>query len=203
MIYTAGDIIRTFQLNQKRSHPHQCLVNLRHTVLSKDADYYVNKYDEYIYTDTGFKKIKTYFGKKGIQPERGKPKQVSYHKSNVTNNGFMSDWKQKSVKREEVREKKISKGIKSPRNYFVYSLQNPLTKDIFYIGRTSNPRKRLWAHCLNNEYNNKSNPKLQSYIKKLVKNDNTPILKVLFETNDFQVAQDKEVEIIKGLVVPY
>jgi predicted GIY-YIG superfamily endonuclease len=50
---------------------------------------------------------------------------------------------------------------------YVYSLRSPITYDIFYVGRTSSPKDRLWAH--KSTYNFSGKPPIMRII------DSTPI----------------------------
>ena len=86
---------------------------------------------------------------------------------------------------------KIIYTIMQNKTYFIYILRNPITEAIFYVGKTTNPKKRLIDHIGCKVNKNKYNY-IQSF--KI-----TPIMEILETCNVGEEASEKEVYHIKKL----
>lgn len=69
--------------------------------------------------------------------------------------------------------------------YYIYSLKDPITNQIRYIGKTTNIQKRYYYHCskyhLENENTHRSN-----WIKSLLKKELKPIIEIIEECYNWQ-----------------
>lgn len=63
--------------------------------------------------------------------------------------------------------------------YYVYTLSDPITNVIHYVGKTNNIPRRYSAHL-----NDKSKSYKNSWIKSLLKNNSFPIIEILEEFDD-------------------
>lgn len=64
---------------------------------------------------------------------------------------------------------------------FIYSLVDPFTKEVRYIGKANNPKARYSAHM---SCRDKTNPHKNYWIKGLKESGAKPLLKILEETDD-------------------
>ena len=64
---------------------------------------------------------------------------------------------------------------------FIYILQNPVTLETKYIGKSNNPKKRFSHHC---SVGYKSNNKTGNWLKSLKKLNLKPIMTIIDETED-------------------
>lgn len=62
-------------------------------------------------------------------------------------------------------------------NSYIYALIHPITKDIKYIGKSCNPKRRLWEHLGTKELNNRTYK--SNWIKSLLVQGLKPVLKVI------------------------
>ena len=62
---------------------------------------------------------------------------------------------------------------------FIYSLSDPITGEIRYIGKANNPKKRILDHVRENKTSNKSHK--ISWIKSLIAKDLLPIVEIVDE----------------------
>jgi group I intron endonuclease len=74
---------------------------------------------------------------------------------------------------------------------YIYGLVNPITNNIFYIGKSDNPRKRLSQHINESRLNNKALKK-GNYIRNLIENNIIPVCTIL-EKVSFTEWKNKEV----------
>ena len=70
---------------------------------------------------------------------------------------------------------------------FIYSLSDPDTNEIRYIGKTNNLKYRLWAHIHEAKYDLRNQHKC-NWIKTLLNKDKKPIIEIVEEVsmNDWQ-----------------
>lgn len=57
---------------------------------------------------------------------------------------------------------------------YIYTLTDPITLKVKYVGKSNNPQRRFWQHCSIFLKNHKSN-----WIKSLIKKNKKPILKII------------------------
>jgi hypothetical protein len=62
---------------------------------------------------------------------------------------------------------------------FIYSLSDPITGEIRYIGKANNPKKRILDHVRENKTSNRSHK--ISWIKSLIVKDLLPIVEIVDE----------------------
>ena len=65
-------------------------------------------------------------------------------------------------------------------NVFIYTLKDPLTEEIRYIGKTNNLKTRLSNH-ISRAIKNNSNSHKNNWIRKLLNNGNKPTIEILDE----------------------
>jgi hypothetical protein len=63
---------------------------------------------------------------------------------------------------------------------FIYTLSDPITKEVRYIGKTNNPKRRLSAH-VSRAIKENSNSHKNNWIRKILKEGNRPTIEVLEE----------------------
>ena len=69
---------------------------------------------------------------------------------------------------------------------FIYILQNPVTLETKYIGKSNNPKKRFSHHC---SVGYKSNNKTGNWLKSLKKLNLKPLMTIIDETEDYWISQ--------------
>lgn len=80
------------------------------------------------------------------------------------------------------------------RKITVYGLVNSLNGEIFYVGQTKCPKRRLYEHqCL---VKNIDNPQKYNYTKNLFEQNGNILMLELFSTIDQSIANQKETEYI-------
>ena len=80
---------------------------------------------------------------------------------------------------------------KPPKTYYIYVLRHPITDFVFYVGKTTDPKRRLMDHCLC-----KANKQKYEYIQGF---KITPIMEVLEEFRSHEEAMERERFYIKKL----
>ena len=84
--------------------------------------------------------------------------------------------------------------------YYVYTLTDPMTAQIFYVGKGKHRRSK--HHLQKSIWNNpktSSNPYLYSHIKRLMENNNIPIIQHIFESEVENDALEYEEKLISRL----
>ena len=76
--------------------------------------------------------------------------------------------------------------------YSVYNLLNPIDNNIFYVGCTKNPYNRFYSH-----YQGDNNIKKSNLIKEIRSNGYKPIMNVLKEVDNIELAEFIETEFIE------
>ena len=79
------------------------------------------------------------------------------------------------------------------KEYYVYTLINPITEQMFYIGKGK--KQRAWMHLT--EHWDKHNPGKSLEIRKIRRQGKEPIVKILHENLEQQEALDVEADLIK------
>lgn len=75
--------------------------------------------------------------------------------------------------------------------FYIYGLIDPITKELRYIGRTSNHKERLRNHM--SPYKLRTfNSHKNSWIKSLIKNNERPIMYIIEEQDSFERSVDAE-----------
>lgn len=69
--------------------------------------------------------------------------------------------------------------------YYIYSLKDPITNKIRYIGKTTNIQKRYYYHCSNYHLNNE-NTHRSNWIKSLKNQNLKPIIEIIEECENWQ-----------------
>lgn len=77
---------------------------------------------------------------------------------------------------------------------FIYTLIDPFSDEIRYIGKSVNPKKRLNKHLSKARKNTKTHK--DAWLNSLLKKNSKPILKILFEVpeNDWQTTEKSLIE---------
>jgi len=68
--------------------------------------------------------------------------------------------------------------------FTVYGLINPLTRDLFYVGCTTNPTRRMHDHRRHGDGPAKNGRKIKAYIAAMRESGNLPAMIVLEHTTD-------------------
>lgn len=71
--------------------------------------------------------------------------------------------------------------------YWIYSISNPLTGEVFYVGQTNNLRSRFHSHTLPRKQTEKD-----SIIKSMLENNNWPVFTILERTVGQKTAVERE-----------
>lgn len=76
---------------------------------------------------------------------------------------------------------------------YIYSLKNPITNEIRYIGKTGDLHRRLQNHI---SHSKNLNTRVGNWIKSLIKDNLLPIIEIIEECNE-DIWQEKEIYWIK------
>ena len=76
--------------------------------------------------------------------------------------------------------------------YYIYTLNCPTTKEIRYVGKSSNPSKRLAQHL-----SDKSKSHKASWIKSLLNKNQIPVINIIGEFNDEKECYKAEITFIE------
>jgi group I intron endonuclease len=66
---------------------------------------------------------------------------------------------------------------------FIYTLEDPITMEIRYVGKTKNLKDRLWRHLAKCYLDNDKNLHKTRWIKQLLKRGLSPVMKIIEECN--------------------
>jgi len=75
---------------------------------------------------------------------------------------------------------------------YIYVLKDPDTKEVRYVGKANNPKKRFSKHIRDSEKNN-SNSHKENWIRKLLLKNKKPILEII-DVVEYSVWKEKEIE---------
>mgnify|MGYP000897898734 CR=1 FL=1 len=81
--------------------------------------------------------------------------------------------------------------------YSLYVLKDPNSLDIRYVGYSNNPKRRLWEHIRDAKKGVKTH---KSYwIKSLIDNQQSPLIEIIYNSNNHDDILYREIELIKEL----
>ncbi len=81
--------------------------------------------------------------------------------------------------------------------YSLYVLKDPNTLIVRYVGYSKNPKRRLWEHIRDAKKGVKTHK--SNWIKSLIDSQQTPLIEVVYNSNDYDDILSKEIELIKEL----
>ncbi len=77
-------------------------------------------------------------------------------------------------------------------NPCIYSLSCPISRSVYYIGRTTRPDQRLKQHIRHSRYGYNRNKKLYSWISDLLMNNLAPVFSILIECNSHKLSKHEQ-----------